>query len=58
MTAGVDVLRTEASYDVALVATHLDLAGLRTYADDPVHGEFLAWLRPRLAGRVTVDSEY
>jgi hypothetical protein len=58
MTAGVDVLRTEASYDVALVTTHPDLAGLTAYADDPVHGEFLAWLRPRLAGRVAVDSEY
>ncbi|MCW2671120.1 MAG: hypothetical protein JWO27_3017 [Frankiales bacterium] len=58
MTAGADVLRTEASYDVAIIATHPDLAGLRAYADDPVHGEFLAWLRPRLAGRVAVDSEY
>lgn len=57
MDAGADVLRTEASYDVALVTTHEDLDGLKAYADDPVHGEFLAWVRPRLSGRVVVDSE-
>ena len=58
MEAGLDVLRTEASYDVALVTTHTDLDGLRAYAEDPVHGEFLAWVRPRLSGRVVVDSEH
>jgi hypothetical protein len=57
MDAGADVLRTEASYDVALVTTHDDLAGLQAYAADPVHQEFLAWLRPRLAARAVVDSE-
>lgn len=58
MTAGRDVGRTEASYDVALVTTHQDLAGLRAYAEDAVHGEFLSWLRPRLEARVVVDSEH
>ena len=56
--AGVDVLGSEASYDVALTTTHDDLDGLRAYAEDPVHGEFLAWVRPRLVGRVVVDSEH
>jgi hypothetical protein len=58
MAAGRDVGRTDASYDVALVTTHEDLAGLGTYAEDPVHGEFLSWLRPRLEARVAVDSEH
>lgn len=58
MTAGADVGRTVASYDVALVTTHDDLDGLAAYAGDPVHGEFLTWLRPRLQARVVVDSEH
>ncbi|MCU1601101.1 MAG: hypothetical protein JWO22_1810 [Frankiales bacterium] len=58
MDAGSDVLGTEASYDVGLVTTHADLDGLRAYAEDAVHGEFLAWVRPRLSGRVVVDSEF
>ena len=57
LEAGVDVLRTDASYDVALVTTHEDRDGLRAYAEDPRHQEFLAWVRPRLAARAVVDSE-
>ena len=52
-----DVLRTESSYDLALVSTHDDLAGLRAYADHPAHLEVLGWLRPRLAARAAVDAE-
>ena len=58
MDAGADVLRGDASYDVGLVATYADLDGLQAYAADPVHVEFLSWLRPRLAARVVVDSEH
>jgi hypothetical protein len=58
MDAGADVLGTEASYDVGLVSTYDDLAGLQAYVADPVHQEFLAWLKPRLAARVVVDSEH
>lgn len=53
----VDVLRTEASYDLALVSTHDDLAGLKAYAEDPAHLEVLSWIRPRLAARAVVDGE-
>jgi hypothetical protein len=56
LEAGVDVLRSEASYDVSLVTTHDDLEGLRAYADHPAHQEFLAWLRPHLAARAVTDS--
>jgi hypothetical protein len=57
LEVGVDVLRSEASYDVGLVTTHDDLDGLRAYAEHPAHVEFLAWLKPNLAGRAVVDAE-
>ena len=52
-----DVLRTDASYDLALVSTHADLAGLKAYAEHPAHQAVLDWLRPRLAARAAVDAE-
>jgi hypothetical protein len=52
-----DVLRTEASFDLALVTTHEDLEGLAAYQQHPAHVEVLGWLRPRLAGRAVVDAE-
>jgi hypothetical protein len=57
LEVGVDVLRSDSSYDVALVTTHDDLDGLRAYAEHPAHVEFLAWVRPHLADRVVVDAE-
>lgn len=57
LDAGLDVLRTEPSYDLALLTTHDDLAGLAAYQDHPAHQDFLAWVRPRLAGRAVVDTE-
>jgi hypothetical protein len=55
--AGTDTLRTEQSYDVALVTTHEGRDGLAAYAAHPLHQDFLDWLRPRLAARVAVDHE-
>ena len=52
-----DVVRTEASYDLALASTHEDLDGLKAYAEHPAHLEVLGWLRPRLAARAVVDAE-
>jgi len=57
LAVGLDVLRTESSYDLALVTTHDDVAGLLAYQAHPVHQEFLAWLKPRLAARAVVDAE-
>lgn len=57
LEAGVDVLRSDASYDVSLVTTHDDLAGLKAYAEHPAHVEFLTWVKPHLAGRAVVDAE-
>lgn len=52
-----DVLRTDASYDLCLITTHDSLAALEDYQVHPVHQEFRAWVGPRLAGRAVVDSE-
>jgi hypothetical protein len=57
LDVGLDVLRTEASYDLSLVTTHETLQGLDDYQVHPEHLEFKAWVGPRLAGRVAVDSE-
>jgi hypothetical protein len=58
MDVGLDVLRTEASYDLSLITTHDDLEGFRAYVDHPVHQEFLAWMRPRVSARAVVDSAH
>jgi len=57
LAVGLDVLGTEASYDVSLVTTHDSLAALEDYQQDPVHQEFKDWVGPRLAARAVVDSE-
>jgi hypothetical protein len=57
MDVGLDVLRTEASYDLALETTHESLDALKAYQAHPVHQAFLQWLRPRLRDRVVVDAE-
>ena len=57
LETGLDVLRTEASYDLFLATTHDSLDGLQRYAEHPAHQDFLQWARPRLAARAVVDSE-
>ena len=57
MQVDLDVLRTEASWDLALVSTHADLEGLKAYQVHPAHVAFLEWMRPRLAQRACVDAE-
>jgi hypothetical protein len=52
-----DVLRTEASYDLWLVTTHDSTEALAAYQVHPAHEEFRAWVGPRLAARAVVDSE-
>ena len=41
---------------VLLLTRHQDQAGLRAYAEHPVHQELLAWIRPKIADRAVVDS--
>ena len=57
LRADLDTLGLPGSADLALVTTHDDPAGLTAYQEHPAHQAFLAWLRPRLAGRAAVDYE-
>ncbi len=56
LSAGLDVARTEVSYDLVLVTTHDDLDQLVAYQQHPAHAEFGAWLRPLLTARAVVDA--
>ena len=55
ISVAVDTLRTQFSYDLALVTTHDDAEGLRAYQAHQAHQDVVAWLGPRLAGRAIVD---
>jgi hypothetical protein len=57
LTVGLDVVRSEASSDLALITTHDDLDALKGYQSHPVHVEFAGWLKPLLAARTVVDYE-
>ncbi len=56
LSVGLDVARTEVSYDLVLVTTHEDLDALVAYQQHPVHAAFGAWLRPLLTARAVVDA--
>ena len=57
LQVGGDVLRSERSYDVALIATFDSLDDLGTYNTDPFHQEVITYIRG-VAERVhTVDFE-
>ncbi|GAA1576410.1 hypothetical protein GCM10009678_68920 [Actinomadura kijaniata] len=57
MTVGLDVVRSDVSYDLCLVTTHASVEELRGYQDHPAHREVASWLRPRPAARAVVDHE-
>jgi hypothetical protein len=57
LTVGLDVVRSEASSDLALITMHDDLDALKGYQSHPVHVEFAGWLKPLLAARTVVDFE-
>ncbi|MBO2447868.1 Dabb family protein [Actinomadura barringtoniae] len=57
MTLGLDVVHSEVSYDLCMITTHDHPDDLRSYQNHPAHLEVAGWLRPRLAGRVSVDFE-
>jgi len=52
-----DSLGRPGAYDLVLLSTHSDEAGLLAYLDHPAHHELIDWLRPRLAERVVVDAQ-
>lgn len=57
LEAGVDVVRSERSWDVALLARFDDRAGLDAYAAHPAHVAFAEWLGPRRERSCVVDYE-
>ena len=57
LTVGLDVVRSEPSYDLCLTTTHTDLDELRGYQAHPAHVEVAGWLKARLAARAVVDAE-
>ena len=53
--AGVDVVRSARSYDVALVTRFDDLAGLEEYQVHPLHQEVAGFIKQHSQGAVAVD---
>lgn len=45
LEVGIDIGRSERSFDAVLITTHDDLEGLQTYAIDPIHQEVVAWIK-------------
>ncbi len=52
---GVDIVRSERSFDLALITRHDDLDGMQAYQVHPVHQELLGWVKPRVKQAVAVD---
>jgi hypothetical protein len=53
---GLDVVHSEASYDLCLTTTHADLEALGGYQQHPAHVDVAGWLKTVLAARAVVDS--
>lgn len=57
LEVGEDILRTERSYDVGLIARFDSLEGLEAYQLHPAHQEVLAYMRGVTERAVAVDFE-
>lgn len=55
--AGVDFLRSERSFDLALITRHTDREALAEYQDHPVHLEVAGFIRAHATGSAAVDFE-
>ncbi len=55
---GRDLLRTERSYDLALVADFADLAALERYQLHPEHQKVVTLIKQAASSVVAVDYEY
>lgn len=53
--AGVDELRTERSWDLCLITTFADAAGLEAYQVHPAHQDVVAWIRQHATASAAVD---
>lgn len=50
-----DAVGADGAYDLVLISTHEDEAGLQGYVTHPDHVEAVSWIRPRLSARAVVD---
>jgi hypothetical protein len=57
LEVGTDVIRSERSYDVGLIARFDDRAGLAAYQAHPAHLPVLDYVNEVMASRVAVDFE-
>lgn len=58
LTAGVDILQTNRSYDVCLICDFDDRQGLEEYAVHPVHLPVKEYVKAVVAQSHAVDFEY
>ena len=57
LEVGVDIVPTERSYDLGLVARFDSLADLQSYQDHPLHVEVVKFLQGNRQSTVSVDYE-
>jgi hypothetical protein len=57
LEVGVDVVRGERSFDIALVARFDDLAGLEAYRSHPLHVEVADYIKGASESVVSVDYD-
>ncbi|MBP8001572.1 MAG: Dabb family protein [Chloroflexi bacterium] len=54
---GADLIHSPRSYDIGLIATFDDIAGLQAYQAHPVHLPVLAYMREHCSHIIAVDYE-
>ncbi len=52
---GIDVLRSDRSYDLVLETTFESIEAMRSYQVHPVHEEFVAFFKPNRDNTIVVD---
>lgn len=57
LRVGADLIRSPRSYDIGLIATFDDLAGLQAYQEHPVHLPVLAYMRENCSTIAAADYE-
>ncbi len=56
LECGSDESGKDSAADIVLITRHADAAGLASYVEHPTHQELVEWIRPRVTGRVVVDT--
>jgi len=58
LEVGIDILRSDRSYDIALVTKFDSLEGMKAYQTHPVHEEVSNYMASVRESSVTVDYEH